>query len=189
MCIYIYTCIYIYMYIYIYLHICICVYIYICICVYIYIRMYVYIYTYICIYIYIHICIYIYIYIHVYICVYIYMYMYMYIVNGGSSQSRILQSDACHTKFPAAASQASFDHADPTAYVRSASTTKLICPMAPRKLCPPYPAPYNGLPEPMVPAALQRLTWRWKNASCERPGTCWKCKWNETIHIPIISKL
>ena len=36
-------------------------------------------------------------------------------VNGGSSQSRILQGDTCHTKFPAAASQASFDHADPTA--------------------------------------------------------------------------
>ena len=36
-------------------------------------------------------------------------------VYGGSSQSRIFQSETCRTKFQAAASQAFFDPADPTA--------------------------------------------------------------------------
>ena len=112
--IYIYV---IYMLYYMYIYV---IYIYVLYIYMLYIYIYCKYYILIC---YIYICVYTcYIYvdiIYIYICtcyIYIYMlYIYIYIVNGGSSQSRILQSDTCHNKFQAAASQASFDHADPTA--------------------------------------------------------------------------
>ena len=104
--------------------------------------------------------------------------VYIYIVNGGSSQSRIFQSDTCHTKFQAAASQASFDPADPTAISgrpRPPSCYALW-------LQGSYALPTLHLTTGSLSLRFLRhskLNWRWKNASWGKPGKCW---WNVDIH-------